>query len=490
MTPIVPTFKYPTQAILIHKSWLDLANRSRIDYGDLKDLSESIHNTGLIHPPTVSKVAEEKYILVAGGRRTAAMIMSGMEWIPVISFNELSMATIVEMEGEENFKRLDMNWKERVMIIARGHELKVAEADENHKSWGMRETGALLGVSSASVSHAYQIRAYLIAGDAEICEAPTLRIAYELLLKRRENEAVRLTSSFTGAATKVVGSGFIGNIDLDTMFDDAPSDGAQQDSGLDLVSSFTQSDKPQILETKVFEISKLFFLGDCLDIMPKFNAESVDHIVTDIPYGIEMDNLDSISGLVDMVETHDIDQNVGMMLPFLENAFRLLKPNGYCCFWYDLDHHEKLHAWAKSVGFSCQRWPIVWHKLHPCRNNAATKNFTKNTEYAMVLRKGNAVLNKPQASSVVPGDGSSERKLYDNPFAKPAVVWRFIYEAIAYKGQVVLDPFCGEMSSVRAAIDLGLTPMGIELDGDRFYKGLNAVKKKLSDISSGQATFI
>ena len=247
MTPIVPTFKYPTQAILIHKSWLDLANRSRIDYGDLKDLSESIHNTGLIHPPTVSKVAEEKYILVAGGRRTAAMIMSGMEWIPVISFNELSMATIVEMEGEENFKRLDMNWKERVMIIARGHELKVAEADENHKSWGMRETGALLGVSSASVSHAYQIRAYLIAGDAEICEAPTLRIAYELLLKRRENEAVRLTSSFTGAATKVVGSGFIGNIDLDTMFDDAPSDGAQQDSGLDLVSSFTQSDKPQIL---------------------------------------------------------------------------------------------------------------------------------------------------------------------------------------------------------------------------------------------------
>ena len=489
MTPIQPPFLYPTQAILIHKTWLDLSNRSRTEYGDLKDLYESISSTGLIHPPSVSKVSDEKYILIAGGRRTASMLMAGLEWIPVISFNELSIASIVEMEGEENFKRLDMNWKERVMIIARGHELKVAEAAANHKSWGMRETGALLGVSNASVSHAYQIRAYLLAGDPEICEAPTLRNAYDILLKRRENEAVRLTSSFTGAATKVVGSGFIGSIDIDTMFDDEPAADSAPTKAAAKPSDFKMIDQPQILETQNFEISKLFFLGDCLEIMPQFNPESVDHIVTDIPYGIKMENLDTISGLADMVDTHDVDQNLSMMLPFLQNSYRLLKPNGFCCFWYDLDHHEKLHAWAESVGFSAQRWPIVWHKLHPCRNNAATKNFTKNTEYAMVLRKGNAVLNKPQASSVVAGDGSSERKLYDNPFAKPAVVWRFLYEAIAYKGQIVLDPFCGEMSSIRAAIDLGLTPMGIELEGDRFYKGLNAVKKKLNDIANGQAVF-
>jgi len=492
-TPTPPSFIYPEQAILIHKSWLDVKDRSRQDYGDLKDLAESIATTGLIHPPTVSKRGDKDYILIAGGRRTAAMIMSGNDWLPVISFEDLPISQIVEMEGEENFRRLDMNWKERVFLIARGHELKVAEANETHKTWGMRDTGALLGVSNASVSHAYQIRTFLIAGDQEICDAPSLRIAYEILLKRRENEAVRLKEGFTGAATKVVGSGFVGTINVNDIFNDLmdkPQVIEPNDPNVLNLSDFATPSETQILETKVFELSKLYFIGDCLEIMPQFNPESVDHVITDIPYGIDMDNLDTIKNLDTVVETHQAEQNVSMMLPFLENAFRLLKPNGFCVFWYDLEHHEKLHNWAKQVGFKPQRWPLVWHKLHPCRNNAATKNYTKNVEFAMVLRKGGAVLNKPQSSCVVIGDSTAERKLYDNPFAKPAIVWRFIYEAIAYKGQVVLDPYCGQMSSIRAAIDLGLTPMGIELDPDHFYKGLNAIKKKLNEICNGQAQFV
>lgn len=487
--PTLP-FKYPEQAILIHIDQLDKANRSRIDYGDLPDLWESISKVGLIHPPTVSKKPDGTYILIAGGRRTAAMQLGGMTIIPVISFDDLPLSDIVEMEGEENIRRLDMNWKERVMIIARGHELKVAEANEEHKTWGMRDTGALMGVSSASVSHAYQIRSFLLAGDREICDAPTLRVAYEVLLKRRENEAMRLTAGFTGAATKVVGSGFIGTIDVDSIFDDEPIESTPESEAMLAMDKFFDKDEPvQILETKTFALSQLFFIGDCLEVMPQFNPESVDHIVTDIPYGISMENMERIANIDTVVETHDVEQNLSMMLPFLENSYRLLKPNGYCVFWYDLDHHEKLHAWAKEVGFKAQRWPLVWQKLHPCLNNAPTKNFTKNAEYAMVLRKGNAVLNKPQSTCIIAGDGAPERKLYDNPFAKPAVIWKFIFEAIAYKGQIVLDPFCGQMSSTRAAIDLGLTPMGIEIDKDHFLKGLNAVKRKLMEIANGQAVF-
>lgn len=501
MIPI--PFKYPNQAILIPLASLDRTDRSRMNYGNLQEFFDDLVTAGyLIHPPTVSLKEDGTYVLIAGGRRTAAMELGGLDHIPAICFDELSLSKIVELEGEENFRRLDMDWREKVMLIARRHELKQAEAESVGDKWGMRETGELLGVSVASVSHAYQIRGYLQRADAEILGAPTMKAAYEILLKRRENEAMALTAGFGAATTTVVNSGFIGNLDMDSIFSDintnetGPSARVPREANSssvialdDLDEDDPASDRPIILETKEFKLSSMFFHGDCLDILPQFNPESVDHVITDIPYGINLDNLDRIKNLDTVIDTHQVDQNVAMMLPFLENSYRILKPNGFCVFWYDLDHHEKLHAWAKQVGFSAQNWPLVWHKLHPCLNNAATKNYTKNVEFAMVLRKGNAVLNRPQSSCVVAGDGSAERKLYDNPFAKPAIVWRFIMEAVAFKGQVIVDPYCGQMSSIRAAIDLGLTPMGIEIDKDHFLKGLHAVKTKLTEITHGQAVF-
>ncbi len=494
-------FRYPKQCILVHTTQIDRSGRSRKNFGNLADLYENITRLGLIHPPTVSERDDGMYTLIGGGRRTAAMESGGNEWIPVLSYEKLPLHQIVEMEGDENNKRKDWDWQERVMWIARSHELRSLANTDDNKTWGMSQTGQLLGVSTASVSHAYQIRAFLVAGDPEISNAPTLKAAYELLLTRKEREALALTSSFSGNVGKVL-TGFIGDVNVDDMVGDIFSSPApnqtltkdeRADAGLLSLEDLMSADEPAVqkpvLDAKVFELSKMFHLGDSMVLLPQFTAGTIDHVVTDIPYGIDVENMETIKGLEDMKETHDADQNVSMMLPFLRESFRVLKPNGYCVFWYDLDHHEKLQNWAREVGFSVQRWPLVWHKLHPCRNNAATKNYTKNVEFAMVLRKGNASLLSAQSSCVVAGDGTAERKLYDNPFAKPAVVWRFIYQAIASKGQVVLDPFVGEMSSVRAAIDLGLTPMGIELDKNRYLAGLNAVKNKLADISGGSAIF-
>jgi DNA modification methylase len=279
---------------------------------------------------------------------------------------------------------------------------------------------------------------------------------------------------------------------LDSMLSDislSPEDSDEPMITLDDLDTPSDASKPQILEAKDFPISKMFFCGDFREVVANFQAESIDHVVTDIPYGIDMSNLDTMKDIDTVVDTHHVEQNVEMMRPFLAEAFRVLKPNGFCVFWYDLNHHEKLQAWAKEVGFKLQSWPLVWHKLHPCRNNAATKNYTKDVEFAMVLRKGNAVLNKPQSTCVIAADNSVERKMYDNPFAKPGAVWRFIYDAIAYKGQVTADFFAGQFSSARAALDCGLTPIMVEIDQEHFLKGVNGVKQKLKTITNNTATF-
>ena len=493
-------FKYPEQAILVPIGMLDTSNRSRVEYGNLQEFGEQIVASGyLIHPPTVTRRQDGKYTLIAGGRRTAAMVMLGLTEIPVVCLEDMPLSKIVELEGEENFRRLDMNWHEKVYIICRAHELKQAEADASASSWGMKDTGALLGVSVASVSHAYQIRVYLQKDDKEILDAPSLKAAYEILLKRKENEAIRLTSAITSVPSNLITPGAVGNINTDAMLDAMLSnvtfDSGEEDCSDTVISLESlmapeeRKDAPIILEVKDFPISKMFFNGDFREVIANFQNESVDHVVTDIPYGIDLDNMDRIKDIDTVVNTHHVEQNVEMMPVFLREAYRVLKPNGYCVFWYDLDHHEKLHAWAKEVGFSAQRWPLVWHKLHPCINNAATKNFTKNVEFAMVLRKGNAVLNKAQSTCVVAADHTVERKMYDNPFAKPAAVWRFIHNAIAYKGQTTLDPFGGQFSQALAAIDDGLTPIVIEIDPDHFLKGVNTFKNKVKVITNGSATF-
>src|SRR5206468_3566433 len=203
-------------------------------------------------------------------------------------------------------------------------------------------------------------------------------------------------------------------------------------------------------------LSKMFMLGDCLTIMDNMPDACVDHVVTDIPYGIDLANMDTMKNIKDVEIEHEVSANVDLMDPFLTSAYRLTKSGGFCVFFYDLDWHEYLQATAEKIGWKVQRWPLVAHKTSACQNNAAQYNFTKNYESIMVLRRDEkTVLRKQQPGSVWTGDFAAERALYNNPFAKPFLLWKWLFDAIAFAGQSFLDPFCGEMSSCRAGVNCG-----------------------------------
>lgn len=467
--------------------------RSRIDYGDLEGLAESIRTLGLIHPPLVSKNKDTgKVTLVAGGRRLTALKMLELVDIPVLFREDLDSAEIAQLEAEENIRRLNMKWHEKVLNISRIHELRKDDSVKKGESWGMRETGALFGTTAASVSHCHQLKPYILSEDKEILASPSIKAAYDILLKRKEDEAVKLSAQTNLQASKVT-DGFVPEMDLEAILNNRPADplNKKQDLVMDSLDDIIGSSPVEgtIFEKQEFELSKMLFFGDCLEIMPKLKQGSVDHIVTDPPYGIPIENMDRINNLDTVAATHGVADNLEMLPKFIEASYSLLKENGFMVMWYDLDHHEKIQSWAKDVGFQVQRWPLIWQKLHRCMNNAATKNFTKDYEVAMVLRKGKIGLYKPQSTSIIAADNSAERKLYDNPFAKPSKIWHFIYEAIAFKGQVVFDPFMGQGSATRAAIDLGLTPMGIEIDENHFNRAVVNVKNKINEITGNRAVF-
>jgi len=383
----------------------------------------------------------------------------------------------------ENFHRKAMQWQEQRILIAKTHREKERVAASDLKSWGVRETGRLLGVSIAHISHATQLAPRLLAGDAELIAAPSMFAAYEILLKRQEDLAMRMATQNLNAtasrATASVSASATDGIrvtrdDSDDIFGDNMPSGSIDD----FLESNTQ------MSTKLdYKLNELFLHGDSMELMPKMADACVNHIVTDPPYGIDLDMMPDIKNIENVVDTHQVEQNIAMFEPFLREAYRILMPGGYCAFWYDISHHEKLEARAVKMGFKSQRWPLVWHKLSPCLNNAPRANFTKNMEFVMVLRKGPACLVEPQISSIFAADGNADRKLYDNPFSKPLLAWKFILGAFAYKGQTIFDPYAGQMSCARACINLGLIPMGIEIDENHYNRGIIQLTNLIKEIN-------
>jgi DNA modification methylase len=116
----------------------------------------------------------------------------------------------------------------------------------------------------------------------------------------------------------------------------------------------------------------------------------------------------------------------------------------------------------------------------------ANKNFTKATEFAIVLSKQNATLIKPQAVNYWSGPRSSN---ISNPFAKPKGLWQWIMSAFVLQGDVIADPFMGEGSCLLAAIDFGCRIVGFESNENHFNNGVTNIKTLYEKLTNNNVKF-
>jgi DNA modification methylase len=235
-------------------------------------------------------------------------------------------------------------------------------------------------------------------------------------------------------------------------------------------------------------LSRMLRLGKMEDIIPTLPPESVDHIITDWPYAIDMDTLVQSQGMdVSRVAAeHDVESNLADYPTWLKAMYYLLKPKSYCVVWYDNVHWNLIRHHAEQVGFRVQRWPLVWIKTSPCLNQMANKNWTKATEFAIVLSKQNATLTKPQPTNYWSGPRASTTS---NPFAKPKGLWQWILSAFALQGDIICDPFAGECSSLLAAVDFGCRVIGMESNENHFNQGMANVRELYSELTKGNVNF-
>lgn len=188
--------------------------------------------------------------------------------------------------------------------------------------------------------------------------------------------------------------------------------------------------------------------GDCRDVLPALRG-TADLVLTDPPY------LVSYKGRWNSKDAAIAnDDNDDWIDAAFSGVYEALAPGGVCVSFYGWPFIERfMQAWRKA-GFTPVSH-LVWVK-----NRWGLGYYTRGQhEPLFVLASPQSRKPETAISDVIHADVVLDRQ---HPTQKPTKLMQTIIGAFA-EG-LVLDPFMGSGTTLRAARNLGLPAIGIEVD--------------------------
>lgn len=191
--------------------------------------------------------------------------------------------------------------------------------------------------------------------------------------------------------------------------------------------------------------------GDCLNILPSLGAESVDFVLTDPPYLVGYrGRWDADRGVIAG------DEDSAWLAPAFGQIFRVMKKDTFCVSFYGWPHADVFVGRWKELGFR-----LVSH-LAFVKNVWGLGRFTRGQhETAYLLAKGSPALPACPISDTIEWEREIDAF---HPNQKPVAALYPLIAAYAPEQGLVLDPFIGSGSTLRAAKDFGLNAIGIEIE--------------------------
>lgn len=174
--------------------------------------------------------------------------------------------------------------------------------------------------------------------------------------------------------------------------------------------------------------------GDCLEVMPTLEENSVDAVVCDPPYGAKRPS----SWRSTAERFQEIDGNDVLHAEWLGEAYRLTKDGGAI---YVFTCWQMLEQWRKAinkVGYTV-RSCIVWDKVVHGMSDLATC-WAPQYEMILFASKGRHVLEKPRPRDVIRAQRVNPQDMV-HPYEKPLSVFAPILKSIPTG--CILDPFMG-----------------------------------------------
>lgn len=206
--------------------------------------------------------------------------------------------------------------------------------------------------------------------------------------------------------------------------------------------------------------------GDCREILPML--EKVDLVITDPPYGKNETHKGHMSTVIDCqslgFDGLDEAECVNLARSWVEKAER------WCVFTCEWHFMEALHRagllvrfgiWRKPDGspqFTGDRPGMGWEAVAIC-HRSGKKRWNGGGHHAF------------WSYGVARGTG--------HPTEKPLALYHKFVSQFSDPGEVILDPFMGSGTTLRAAKDLGRKAIGIEIE-EKYIK--IAVKRLMQEV--------
>lgn len=245
--------------------------------------------------------------------------------------------------------------------------------------------------------------------------------------------------------------------------------------------------------------------GDCLEVLPELEPESIDMCFADPPYNLQLadDLYRPDRSLVDAVDD-DWDQFESMEAydrfteAWMRQVRRVLKPNG--TLWVIGTYHNiyRVGKVLMDLGFWILN-DVVWVKSNPMPNfrgvrftNATEtliwavrdrerKDYTFNYEHMKRYNDGKQMRSDWFIQATL---CTGEERIRDadgqkvHSTQKPEAILRMVVEASTNRGDLVLDPFVGVGTTAAVCRKLGRRCIGIEL----VERYVEIARRRLADI--------
>lgn len=399
-------------------------NRQRraIDPEALAELVSSIAARGLLHAP----VLRDGGVLSAGERRIEAVrflaeqgqtIRHDGEVIPLGSIpytlvGDLSPLEAAETELEENIRRVDLSWQDKVRAIEEIAALKRAARPEIT----LPELSAQIYATKAGGDNGRLTEDLSLAGNLTnpaVAGAKTRKEAITAL-----KHAVR-AEQYTKLAAAV----------------------------------------PEQLASR-FRLIR----ADAFEWMADAPAEWADVILTDPPYGMGADAFGDSDGAVPMAshgyaDSSELGERILAECPAL--WWRIARPNAHLYAFCDIDTFPRWKAALAAAGWRVFRTPLTWIKPGASGRRVPWPEHgpRRSSEWCVYAVKGDKRVRAvaPDWLSYLPDDNLGHSA------QKPVALYQDLLARSALPGEHVLDPFCGSGTIFPAAHAARCLATGVEL---------------------------
>lgn len=398
--------------------------RRQINPERVNELADSIRNLGLMHPIVLRRDPSGELVLVAGETRFNAIkqiwtlggsfncagqpVPEGN--VPYTDFGDLSADDALELELEENIRRTDISWQERVEAVAKLHRLRERQNPIDPSTLTRRdslykETAKELNVDANIVRDRVTLAEHL--DDPEVRHAASERTALEIVKRKiaREHAEER-------AKTEPV----------------------------------EERSSPH----KVIE-------GDVMNVLQFMDAEIFDVLLTDPPYGNNANTLKPRIGALHQYED-DPDTFTDLFSSLLPAINHVMKSEAHAYVFCNIRMWPVLCEWFREAGWHPWPRPLIW---------------TKNSGQAIDITKGpafryEAILYAIRGGKPVVQMGKTDVLRYDSvvdklhPAEKPVELLRDLLSRSALPGDRLLDPLAGSGSVLPAANSMNVRATVIE----------------------------